>query len=346
MTKIVGIGTALPRYRVTQSGLADRIAHLLGAGTQEARRARAVIRRAHVETRYSCIPDFGAGFAGVPFGAKNTTASERFRSTRELSPGLAAEAARKAIQSAGLAATDIDHLLAVSSTCLFSPGIDSAIIEAAGLRREVGRGVVGFMGCEGFFSALEMASRMSGSSFRNILIVCVELPTLQFRLDDTRGTRVANALFGDGAGALVLSADQRREGIGLGEGWARHEAALPESQWEIGTYGIEFGVSAESPDCMLVSSARRELDLRIPRGTPRTFALQASDARTISRLSTVLDADAASEECARTVLRETGNTISANMIFVLEKLRKAGSSPAAIVGLRPGLSAHIVPTRV
>ena len=72
--KIVGIGTALPPYRVTQKDLEEKIAQLLGPKTLEARRARAVIRRARVETRYSCMPDFGAEFAGIPFGAKNTTA--------------------------------------------------------------------------------------------------------------------------------------------------------------------------------------------------------------------------------------------------------------------------------
>jgi len=338
------MGTALPPFRIARDEFADRIAALHGPGTKEARRARAVIRRSGVETRYSCIPDFGPDAAGIPFGAKNTTAKERFRLTSELSPGLASAAALEAIRSAGLAATDIDHVLAVSSTCLFSPGIDRAIIEASKLRRDVGRGMVGFMGCEGFFSALGMASRMLESSLRNILIVCVELPSLQFRLDDTPGARVANALFGDGAGALVLSSEDRCGGISLGEGWARHEATAPESQWEIGAYGIEFGISRGNPDCTLASDARLALDLGIRKGVRRSFALQASDDRTISLLSRMLEADTASTECARAVLRDTGNTISASMIFVLERLESAGLEPAAIIGLRPGLSAHVVPT--
>ncbi len=346
VSKIVGVGTALPAYRITQHEFAERIARLHGPGTHEARSARAVMRRAGVETRYSCIPDFGSGFVGVPFGAKGTTATERFRLTSELSPGLASAAALEAIRSAGLAATDIDHVLAVSSTCLFSPGIDRAIIEASNLRADVGRGMVGFMGCEGFFSALGMASRMLGGSLRNVLIVCVELPSLQFRLDDTPGTRVANAIFGDGAGALVLSSDDRCEGIGVGEMWARHEWTAPESQWEIGTYGIEFGISRGSPDCTLASDARLALDLGIQKGAGRSFALQASDERTISLLSRMLEADSASTECARSVLRDTGNTISASMIFVLERLMIARLDPAAIIGLRPGLSAHVVPTRI
>lgn len=343
--KIIGIGTALPPYRVIQKELEEKIAQLLGPKTPEARRARAVLRRSHVETRYSCMPDFGAGFAGVPFGAKNTTATERFRLSSQLSPGLASAAALNAIHSAGLAGKDIDHLLAVSSTCLFSPGIDAAVIEGAKLPRGIGRGVIGFMGCEGFFSALTMASRMLGSSLRNALIVCVELPSLHFRLDDSPGARVANALFGDGAGALVLSSDPHRRGIELGTAWARYEATPAATQWEIGTYGIKFGVSQENPDCALASMARRELDLRMREGGRRSFALQSSDEPTISQLSRALDADGVSVESARTVLRETGNTISASMIFVLEHLMNAGISPAAIVGLRPGLSAHVVPTR-
>lgn len=343
--KIVGIGTALPDFRIVRDEFADRIGQLLGPRTQAGRRARAVIRRSRVEARYSCIPDFGSGFHGVPFGAKHTTATERFRLASELSPGLATSAALTAIQSAGISATEIDHVIAVSSTCLFSPGIDHAVLASTGMRRDIGRGLIGFMGCEGFFSALGMASRMLGGSLGNILIVCVELPSLHFRLDDTPGTRAANAIFGDGAGALILSSDVGLEGIALGEGWARHEGMSPESRWEIGTYGIEFGISGGDANCTLTSEARQALDLGLRRGATRTFVLQASDDRTISLLSRATEADAASTGCARAVLRETGNTISAGIIFVLERLLNAGLDPAAIVGLRPGLSAHVFPTR-
>lgn len=114
---------------------------------------------------------------------------------------IAIEASKKAIENSGMAAADIDFIICSnvvneyvtpSMSCLIQNGIDTSCpcvdINAA---------------CSGFVYALSMAeSYIKSGMAHNILVVCAEEPTRMVDWKD-RGTCV---LFGDGAGAVVVTA--------------------------------------------------------------------------------------------------------------------------------------------
>lgn len=117
---------------------------------------------------------------------------------------LAEQAARQALDAAGLQASDIDLLLVGTTTPdLIFPST------ACLLQHRLGCGECGAMdinaACSGFIYALSVADQYIRSGHaKHVLVVGAETLTRMLDWDD----RQTCVLFGDGAGAAVLSADQ------------------------------------------------------------------------------------------------------------------------------------------
>ena len=113
---------------------------------------------------------------------------------------LAVEAAKKALDDAGMAARDLDFIICSNVvneyvtpqlSCIIQGGLD-ALCPCMDIN----------CACAGFIHALEIAeSFYKAGRVRNVLIVCAEQPT---RMTDWNDRRTC-VLFGDGAGAVVLA---------------------------------------------------------------------------------------------------------------------------------------------
>lgn len=131
---------------------------------------------------------------------------------REGTADLAAEAARKAIEDAGLAPTDVD-LVVVGTMTPDSPTPGVASVVAA----RIGAGNVGAMdingACCGFVFSLNAAHDMiNGGSYKTVVVVGADTIT-RFCDFNTAGRNVA-VLFGDAAAAIVLRAtDDTSKGL-------------------------------------------------------------------------------------------------------------------------------------
>ena len=171
---VLGLGSALPRRRVTNAELAQTV------DTTDAW----IVERTGIHSRYVA-------------GEGETTAS------------LATDAARKALNHAGIAATDIDLIvLATATPDQTFPSSATKVQAALGIDDCIAFDVHAV--CTGFLYALSVADSMlrSGSA-KKALVIGAE--TFSRILDwDDRGTCV---LFGDGAGALVLGAEETESGI-------------------------------------------------------------------------------------------------------------------------------------
>ncbi|MBR1926651.1 MAG: ketoacyl-ACP synthase III [Bacteroidales bacterium] len=123
---------------------------------------------------------------------------------------LGAEASMKALEMAGLGVEDID-LFIVSNVVSehITPGMSCVVAEKIGLSCPM------FdinCACPGFIYAIDMAEAYyKAGKVKNVLIACVEEPTRMPSWQD-RSTCV---LFGDGAGAVVLSEGDNIKGTKL-----------------------------------------------------------------------------------------------------------------------------------
>jgi len=171
---VLGVGSALPKRRVTNAELAETV------DTTD----QWIVERTGIRSRYVAADG-------------ETTAT------------LATDAARRALEHAGIAATDIDLIvLATATPDQTFPSSATKVQAALGIDDCIAFDVHAV--CTGFLYALSVADSMlrSGNAAKALVIGS---ETFSRILDwEDRGTCV---LFGDGAGALVLSAEEGERGI-------------------------------------------------------------------------------------------------------------------------------------
>lgn len=140
------------------------------------------------------------------------------RERRYASPGtgasdLAREAAREAIAAAGIKPEDIEFIIAATlSPDHYFPGIGVLVQAKLGL---TGIGALDVRNqCSGFIYALSVADQyIRAGTFRRILVVAAEVQSSN--LDYSDAGRDMAVLFGDGAGAVVVEANEAADGRGI-----------------------------------------------------------------------------------------------------------------------------------
>lgn len=163
--------------------------------------------------------------------------ARRFAERGISGPELAVPAARQALERAGIAATDLDMILfATLSPRHAFPGDGVYLQEQLGLC-EAGKFVPAMdirNQCSGFLYGLGTATSMvKAGAARHVLLVGSETHSAALDLS-TRGRAVAS-LFGDGAGAVVVSATDEDRGV---RAWSlgadgRHADVLCQKVWDM-----------------------------------------------------------------------------------------------------------------
>lgn len=121
-------------------------------------------------------------------------------------PGLGAAAGTSALKDAGIDAEAIDGLVVSTCTGYLCPGLSSYIVERLGLRADVRAFDLVGQGCAAALPNLCLAeSLLSANTCQNVLSICVEVSSAAMYLDNDPGVLISACLFGDGAGAAVLS---------------------------------------------------------------------------------------------------------------------------------------------
>lgn len=200
---ITGLGTATPPRRYTQQQCWEGF-QASPQYPQLDRRARAtlqsvLLRDNGIRTRALALDSVAEVFAADP-----DTLHRRF----ELhAPALAAEAAAGALQQAGLRSQDMDAVIVSTCTGYVCPGLTSYVSESMGFRQDVlALDLVG-QGCGAALPNLRAAEALlQAGGGEKVLSICVEVCSAAFYVDNDPGVLISACLFGDGAGAAVLSA--------------------------------------------------------------------------------------------------------------------------------------------
>ena len=173
-------------------------------------------------------------------------------STTPASPGLWDCARAAALEQSGLPAGDLTHLITVSCTGFNAPGVDVALIKGLGLAPTIERTHVGFMGCHGALNALRVAAAFTGSDpAAHVLVCAVELCGLHFHYGWDPKKMVANALFADGAAAVVgapVAAAPEDAWSVAASGSCLFADSEPAMGWRIGDHGFEMSLSIRVPN--------------------------------------------------------------------------------------------------
>lgn len=177
-SKIIGTGSYLPANRVTNQDITRRLAEK-GIETSD----EWIVSRSGIAARHYADP-----------GAQSSD--------------LAVAAAKNALQMAGLVANDIDLIILATSTPDHLGGFPSTatvVQRKLGITNECAAVDVQAV-CSGFIYAVSIAdSFIKSGAHKNVLVIGAEVFSRILDFND-RGTCV---LFGDGAGAAILSASQQ-----------------------------------------------------------------------------------------------------------------------------------------
>lgn len=355
----LGMGTAVPRGSLSQDEIAAHINRVAFERTDSQKRlVRTLFRSTEIEHRGIVVLSGNADeavesalqFYGAAQGASDrgpTTGARMARYGQEAGK-LAADAARKGLADAAISRDAITHLITVSCTGFYAPGVDVALIKELGLSPDVGRLHVGFMGCHGAINGLRAAHAIAGADHNARVLLCaVELCSLHFQYDWKRDHLVANSLFADGAAAVVAGwrgdADAD-EGYWAVRACGSHLFADSEDamSWTIGDHGFEMTLSARVPE--LIAGGLAEWITRwlgsqgMTRRDVASWAVHPGGPKILSAAAEAIALTDADLTASREILAAHGNMSSPTVLFILERMRALKApKPCVVMGFGPGL---------
>ncbi|MBN9587561.1 MAG: type III polyketide synthase [Alphaproteobacteria bacterium 64-11] len=263
-------------------------------------------------------------------------------------PGLAAEAVGALLKDEDPAT--VTHLIIASCTGFAAPGVDLELIARCGLRPEVERTMVGFMGCYAAINALKLARHIVRSEpAARVVTVNLELCTLHLQETGDLEDILSFLLFADGCAASLVTAEPHGAAIG-----GFHAALVPDSadliRWNIRGQGFDMVLSGGVPGAVrrALSGARGAI---LGGAEPDDIALWAVHPGGRTVLDAVEQAFALAPSAlatSRGVLHDFGNMSSGTVMFVLDRLMRGApaGAPGCAMSFGPGLFAETMTFRM
>jgi predicted naringenin-chalcone synthase len=240
----------------------------------------------------------------------------------------------------------VTHLITVSCSGFRAPGFDLGLVEELGLPRSVIRTHVGFMGCHGAFNALRLADAfLAADPAATVLICCLEICSIHQQYTPEADQIVANALFSDGAAAVVCRLTGDKADAWRLEGQASY--IVPNTVgfmgWRIGDHGFQMSLSPQVPEVV-----ERELRPHLARWLAErglevneigAWAIHPGGPRILLACSQSLGLPREALDASREVLATYGNMSSPTILFILDRLRRERpAGPCVALAFGPGLT--------
>jgi alkylresorcinol/alkylpyrone synthase len=328
---IVGIGTAHPVGRYTKSECLEAFERSTWFTRLDERAhfvARTVLRRENgIDARRLAVDCLDEVFAIDP-----DTLSKRFL---RHAPELAAQSGERALSRAGLQARQVDAVIVSTCTGSVCPGLSGYVVERLGLRRDVQAFDLVGQGCAAALPNLMLGNALlGGGACEHVLSICVEVSSAAMYLDNDPGVLISACLFGDGAGAAVLS--RKSQGSGRRIEWKdstslvepEHRSALMFEHRD----GMLRNVLTRAVPGLAANCAQRVLGTVLDRaglnpGDVGTWLFHAGGRDVLQALEKRLGLNAGDLRYSAAMLREYGNLSSAFVYFVLEAALADDAAP-------------------
>ncbi len=338
--RLIGLATAVPPHALAQDEVVEVVAATFGGrGLREAA-IRNLFANTGIRRRWSARP--------LDWFRQPRDWPERNAAYLEAADALFVEAARAALADAGLEASEIGTVVTVSSTGIATPSLEARCFSVMGFSKGVRRVPVFGLGCGGGVAGLSLAARLAQADpGRPVLLVCLELCTLAFRPDQpTKKNLVATALFGDGAAAAVLVADDAAKGPVIGP-TAEHlwPDTLQIMGWDVDPEGFGVVLAVDLPPFVAARYGEAADAFFAATGVDRSgigrFVCHPGGAKVLPALEACLSLPEGSLDIEREVLADYGNMSSPTALFVLQRALAAKVPPPLLLtALGPGFSAH------
>jgi alkylresorcinol/alkylpyrone synthase len=349
LPRICGTSSVLPPHRYDQKALAAVAARLLSGSTTAPGVVERLFARVGVSERYLALEaDAYERLSG--FGARNDAWI-----TAALS--LGEQAVQRALDDAGVSASDVHLLLTTTVTGIAVPSLDARLMNRLPFRADLKRVPLFGLGCVAGASGIARAADyLRGHGDELVVVLSVELCSLTVQPDDASVANIiATGLFGDGAAAVVLAGGDcgraPRSAVRIVDSLS---SFFPDTErvmgWDVGDNGFRIVLSPDVPslakqglppliDALLARNGLEHSDVTSWIAHPGGPAVVAAMIEGLN-----LTPDALNE--TRRSLAEVGNLSSASVLFLLDDFRKRVCPPsdsyAVLLAMGPAFSAEAV----
>ena len=354
---IRAIGLAYPELSLDQASTVQLANHLSPSRANDPLRKR-IAAKSGIAKRHSVLlaPDSTGNPTQHFFSPSASTAdsgpstASRMQAYEERAYSLAEKAVKRCMKTVSSETLqEVKHVVSCSCTGFVSPGIDIRLIQNLSLPASVTRTHVGFMGCHGLLNALRVSAALGSGLPTKILCFAVELCSLHYQYTESADQMVANALFADGAAALLLENDKKE----AGDTWQLisqqshlFDGTNEEITWKIRDHGFVMHLSREVAKQLeshlksCVQSALANCGLAIT--DVHHWAIHPGGPRILDAVAKALDLSDADLAASRNVLENYGNMSSPTIAFILEnKFQEIVAGPVVALAFGPGITCEI-----
>ena len=339
---ISSIGTAVPKYKVNQNDAVARLSKLISMSTEEEKLLKRLYKSSGINSRHSVIPDFSDSQADnvfwdeQPRNNQSPSTYKRMSIYKNNALPLAIQAISSClVQNQYLNISDITHIITVSCTGMYAPGLDIEIIKHFGMKSSTPRTTINFMGCYGAFNGMKVASAFCKENpSAKVLLVCVELCSIHFQDELSMSNVVSNAIFSDGAAAALIEADSASARFLNLDTF--HCDIAPDSEehmsWNIGNHGFEMVLDSYVPSLIkfginhFFKTLLNKTDICID--DIDDFAIHPGGIKILQGCEQALDIPKEKIRSSYSVLGKFGNMSSATILFVLKDIIWTFDKPA------------------
>jgi len=356
MSKILSIGTAVPKYGAKQSAILGFMQSAYNDVTAS-RKLKVLFNYSGINTRYSVIPDFDNNKSTqILFSDDQCTPTVMDRGDifKEHAVSLAMKAIDDSFKKRNVTAAEfgITHLITVTCTGIYAPGIDAALIEQLNLPNDIFHTSFNFLGCNAAFPALKLGDMIARTDENaKVLIVCVELCTLHFHPKNNPDNLLSNTIFGDGAAAVLVVPDKDTNpdyqgGMSIN---GFYSLLLNKGKdlmsWNITPVNFEMVLDARIPEFIgsevddIVMKAGRKFNIS-PDKIDK-WAIHPGGKKILDTIKKQLQLNDTDLQYSYKVLDEYGNMSSPTILFVLNEIMQNRYKPNETIfsiGFGPGLS--------
>jgi predicted naringenin-chalcone synthase len=357
--ELLAVAVSSPPHEIRQAEALALAQRVCCVDERQKRFAKALYQHSGVETRHAILP-LAEADRWAPEGAYRTDGSlnpgpsteERMAYYREHALPLAVAAAQQALTQSGAGPRDVTHVVTASCTGFTAPGIDLGLMTTLDLLPTTQRVHVGYMGCHGAINALRAAHGLAVADPAHFILVCaVELCTIHYAFQWSNERMLGNALFADGAGAVVLHAADRPSAAG-GQNWrlaATGSFLFPNTAeamtWNIGNHGFVMNISTELPRLIQENLAPWLTSWLDRQGLAvsdiQSWAVHPGGPRIIEAVEAAMGLSPEQTKVSHEILAAHGNMSSATVLFILHALLARNARPPCVMlGFGPGLVAE------
>lgn len=351
---ILSVGRALPAHYASQDEIIAAFRELWGRAHYNVERLEELHRAVQVRGRHLARPL--ADYPGLDTFAKRNDAW--IAAALELGEA----AVRDALDRAGVAPRDVDHLFCVTTTGIATPSLDARLVGRLGLRADVRRSPLFGLGCAGGAAGTARAADwLRGRPDGVAVVLAVEICSLTLQREDVSiPNLIAAGLFGDGAAAVVLAGEARADGAPPADAPIRprvvatRSVLYPDTErvmgWDVGDSGFRIVLSALVPavvaahiggdvDAFLGESGLNRADIR-------HWLAHTGGPKVLQAFAGALGLDDGALRLSWNSLAEVGNLSSVSVLCVLRDLfdtdEAAPGDHALMIAMGPGFGAELV----